>query len=326
MSQPLKYSEENVNLVRTSIENFIRTNPEFGYSVKVAGLLVVPRTRKISLFDSFRDHVNDSTEEVVFTIYHGKSNGGEPIKMSVNRDSAERTALSGNQDMLKSTAEKSEMRAQIYNELQNDFLKNENDRLKKELTKAEKFIHEVDVLLAQLRQQKAQVKDKGTLEVIGNFVNRLSALNPDFLKDNPTLEALLTFLPTTKEEAPPAENVISGTPEVIIKPKEQTQDPEVARAVELLQKLRYYFSEKEMQDCLTLLASLSDCKELIPYAIRWVEYQVEQKRKQRERKVQENTKTPEPERKTEPEVSEPKNENPQGGSFDDEEEEKIYHP
>ena len=321
--QSLKYSEENVNLVRTSIENFIRTNPEFGYSVKVAGLSVVPRTRKISLFDSFRDHVNESTEEVVFTIYHGKSNGGEPIRMSVNKSSTERAELSGNQDTLKSTAEESKLRAMIYNELQNDFLNKENERLKKELTKAEKFIREVDVLLAQLRQQKAQVKDKGTLEVIGNFVSRLSAVNPDFLKENPTLEALLGFLPTTKEEAPPMENPVSGTPEVTITPKEPTQDPEVARAVELLQKLRYYFSEKEMQDCLTLLASLSDCKELIPHAIRWVELQVELKRK----RAQQQTTKPEPEKKTEPEVSEPKNDT-QGRNIPPyvDDEEKIYHP
>ncbi len=331
MAQRLKYREENVSLVRTSIDNFLKTNPEYGFSVKVAGFLVVPRTRDISLFDSFRDHVNETTDAVIFTNYHGTGNSGETITLWVNEDSPPREELNGTQTNLKNVNERSELRIQIYNELQNDFLSKENERLKRDLSKAEKFIKEVDVLLAQLRQQKSQVKDKGTLEVIGNFVTRLSALNPDFLKEYPTLEALLGFLPTTKEETtPPAENGVSGTPEVTIKPKEQTQDPEVVRATMLLKKLRHYFSEKELEDCLKLLNALSDCKELIPYAIGWVEQQIERKRKWMERqesKSQQQTNTSEPERKNEPEVSEQQND-PQSGTYIDEEDEedKIYHP
>ena len=160
----MKYGEETVSLMRTSIENFLKTNPEYGYSVKVAGFLVIPRTRDISLFDSLRDVVNDTTDKVIFTNYHGTGNGGDSITLWVNGEGQEDEELNGSKKA-KKESERDEMREQLRVEMQGEYLKKENERLEKELSKAQKFIREVDVLLAQLRQQKTQVKDRGTQEL-----------------------------------------------------------------------------------------------------------------------------------------------------------------
>src|ERR1041385_8356873 len=131
MPQKLKYSEENVGLVKTSIDNLIRTNSEYAYSVKVSGLVIVPRTRDISIFDTFRDHVGEETDSVTFTNYYGKGNAGEAITLytgEIPADEKEKKSMDGiqananasNENFVKEMAERSELRRQIFAEILND--------------------------------------------------------------------------------------------------------------------------------------------------------------------------------------------------------------
>jgi len=87
-----------------------------------------------------------------------------------------------------------------------------------------------------------------------------------------------------------------------------------------------------LEDCLKLLNSLSDCKDLIPYAIRWVDYQIDQRRKQMQQqsKTEQQTNATEPERKNEAGISEQEqgNSETRNNGFPpyQEDEEKIFHP
>src|ERR1041384_7165922 len=83
MYEELKYSEQHIALVRTSIENQIKDREDFSYTIKIDGLPIVSRSRDISLFDSFREHVNEETKRVVFVgLYNGQP--GNTFTLLVN--------------------------------------------------------------------------------------------------------------------------------------------------------------------------------------------------------------------------------------------------
>jgi hypothetical protein len=105
----------------------------------------------------------------------------------------------------------------------------------------------------------------------------LASINPGLLKNSPALEALIGFLPKGEEEKAielPAE-VLSGT--VTAKPKSENTEPEAARLVLVLKKLRRYFSEIEFEQCLEMLASIKDHKEFIQPTINYVSNHIERK-------------------------------------------------
>ena len=283
MPQRLKYSEENLALVKTSIDNLIRTNPVYGYSVKVNGMKLIPRTRDISIFDSFLEHVNENTQAVTFINYPNTSNAGETITLYVfeNMSGEENPYAdkSGVHNGLKGFSERSEIKRVAQLEVNNENLVRENERLSKELSKAEKFVRDVDVLIAQLNLQRSQVKDKGTLEYIGNFVSKITTAYPDLFKENRALEMLAGFLPTSEEK-----NVVAPLPgeksEIMIKPKDETpvvKDVQSEKLLEVLKKLQRHFSEIEFNHCMQLLADMREHKDIIPYAIEFVHRQIEAK-------------------------------------------------
>src|SRR5688572_11189089 len=75
MYEEFKYSEPHIALVRAAVENHIKTREDFSYTVKIDGLAIVSRSRDLSLFDSFRDHVNEETKRVVFVYFYGDKPG-----------------------------------------------------------------------------------------------------------------------------------------------------------------------------------------------------------------------------------------------------------
>ncbi len=339
MPQKLKYRDENINLIRTSIENLIRTNPEYGYSVKVSGFMIVPRTREISLFDTFASHVNDDTDVIVFTNYLGTGNSGETITVYVseeayNQECNKNAGVNGTHGGAKGFNEQSEMRKQIHNELQNDILKQENERLKEEVAQAKKVMREVEVFVAQVRQQSTQVKDKGLLEIIGNFATKLVVSNPDLLKEIPALDAMISLIPKGEQQIP-QETPINGSPEVTIKAKQPELDTQTANDLSLLKKLRRHFSEIEFDACTGMLGRLGVNKEYIPHLIAYLDERIEAKQQwienqRRKRNDQEKTPATEPEMKNEsqqPEIRKTTNDKPEKDYPDYEDEPiKILHP
>lgn len=349
MPQRLKYSEENIGLVKTSVENLLKTNPEYHYSVKVSGLVIVPRTRDFSIFDSFREHVNENTDTVTFTNYHGKGNGGETVTLNVNDSGeGEDKNLDGfpRSQGLRGLNERSEIRRQLYAEIQNDFLTQENARLKKEVDKAEKFAREVDIVIGQLNAQRAQTKDKSTWEFLGGIISKLVSSNPELMKNSPALETLMGFLPNSEEKQPPQPPPIDTTlnAPVTIKPKAESAqlDPQTEQLLAVLKKLRRYFSEIEFNQCVELLAAIKDHKELIAPVNAWVNEQIEMKLRwiaqQREAQEQNAPKAEEQQQQEETEPEE-KEETEIGSTettreetkvqyepYDFEDEQKPYHP
>jgi hypothetical protein len=331
MPQKLKYRDENISLIRTSVENLIKTNPEYGYSVKVSGFMVVPRTREISLFDTFSDHVNENTDVVVFTNYLGKGNTGDTITVYVsdeayNEECNKNAGMNGTHGGAKGFNEQSELRKQIHNELQNDILKAENERLKDEVAQAKKVMREVEVFVAQVRQQSTQVKDKGLLEIIGNFATALAVSNPELLKEVPALDALISLIPKAEQKQIPQETPINGSPEVTIKAKQPELDAQTTNDLSLLKKLRRHFSEIEFDACTVMLGRLGVNKEFIPHLIYFLDEQIERKEEwiaNQKRNGKDQEKNPSSEAQVKKENHEPQI----GKDYPDYEDEiKIFHP
>lgn len=285
MPQRLKYSEENLALVKTSIDNLIKTNQSYGYSVKINGLVIIPRTREIELFNSFEQHVNENTQAVTFVNYKNSTNAGETITLYVFDNMPQMAENfyadgSGIQNGLKGFAEKSEIKRVAQLEVINENLKKENDRLEKEVSKAQKFVREVDILTAQLRGQSSKVKDKGTLDYIGNFVSKIGSVYPEIFGDSRALELLSGFLPGSEENKNNVSDNNKESGEVKITPKDenaQVKDLQSEKLLEVLKKLQRHFSEIEFNMCMQLLADMREHKDIIPYALEFVRRQIEAK-------------------------------------------------
>ncbi|MEW6469652.1 MAG: hypothetical protein AB1458_12045 [Bacteroidota bacterium] len=277
MYEELKYSEQHIALVRAAIENSIKSREDFSYTVKIDGLAIVSRSRDLSLFDSFRDHVNDETKKVAFICYYGDKSG-DTFTLLVNGYTS--PAKEKRQEIQNTQAlaglDKEEIRRYAKLESDNEYLTRENERLKEELARKEKFVKEVDVFIAQLRVQQNKVKDKGTLEYIGNFVSTLVTKFPDLLGNGSVLESLAGLLPKSQDKQP--ETLEGPKEEVTIKPKSEIkEDPETAELLKVLRTLKKYYSEIEFQQCLALVYLIKDHKELIVPVKEWLQEQIKSK-------------------------------------------------
>jgi hypothetical protein len=259
--QRMQYNESNIELLRSIIDNYLSYSEEAGYSIRIDGTPVTPRTKDKRLFDLVNNQLNEFNKTLTLVIFPNKSFNTVQYELMLN----------GFEESLSGTETKSpkedltEMRRQITLEIEYTFMKKENDSLKRENNLLRSKINEVEILV-----HNAQSKSGSQLMDMVKTIAGLLLGNPSGLS-----------LPQAGETTQP----IEGVPASTIKVKgETTIDKEATtKAAELAKTLQRYFSEYEQEQILQVLAILKDTKDLIPAVGEWLSGIIEQRKQLIER-------------------------------------------
>jgi hypothetical protein len=253
--QTLPYSEQNIELMRNVIVNFLN-NPEAGFLVKLNESPITPRTREIDLFEFAHNQINEFTQTFTLIVYPNKSYN--PIQYTLYMQGYDK-GMNGT-EVKSGAADMAELRRQITVEVEYSFLKKENETLKRENNYLRRNLDEVE------RMVKESKANKGT-----DILDRLLALVPMFA-GNPNLPA--------PAETSNTEQPVEGVPVSTVKAKgEQNQSETTStKATEIARALVRYFSDHELEQIFETLATLRDHKELIPALAEWLAQVIEQRK------------------------------------------------
>jgi len=73
MIHRLKYNSENIDMIYNSLSNLLSQGKPKDFEIKIDGLTVVHRTNRLNKFSLYRKSMYETTNEVTFLIYYGKS-------------------------------------------------------------------------------------------------------------------------------------------------------------------------------------------------------------------------------------------------------------
>jgi|GEM_PF-5320251 len=284
----MKLTTENLSYVRTMLTNYQDSGKDFSYSVRVDDRLpIISRSKKIDLFDTVKEHITEETCSVTVTIHKGSSLGGDSMTLVAEgkelppKPEKTRTgqALAG----FDKEAERENLRKQLETEYEIKHLREENKRLNAEVKKSEAFAREVDMLIAKLHARRDKLQDKGILQTLGDFAGKFAATNPEALKGIPFSDFIVGLLPSSKtapeqkdQEEQPVDGMVSisakGAGETLRLPEAESQQLEEWR------ELKENFSANEFKLCTNLLYLLTEDKQLIYPACRWVKLNIDQRK------------------------------------------------
>ncbi|MCU0432521.1 MAG: hypothetical protein MUC87_03575 [Bacteroidia bacterium] len=253
----LLYNENNIELMRNMIENYLSNNEETGFSMRIDEIPVTPRSRDKSLFEKVINQFTEFNKVLTLVIYPNKSFNTIHYELHLN---GYNEPLSGTEQKQASN-DLSELRRQITMEIENGFLKSENATLKRENNLLRNKINEVEILV-----QNAQNKSGSQLMDLVKTIGGLLMGNSSAMS-----------LPEAAAPTQPVE----GLPVSTVKAKTETPTETAVntKAGELAKTLQHYFSEYEQEQILQVLSVLKDCKDLIPAVSAWLSDIIE-KRKQ----------------------------------------------
>jgi hypothetical protein len=259
--QRMQYNESNIELLRNIIVNYLSYNDDAGYSIRIDGTPVTPRTQDKRMFDLVNNQLNEFNKTLTLVIFPNKSFNTIQYELMLN----------GYEESLSGTETKSpkedlaEMRRQITLEIEYTFMKKENDSLKRENNLLRSKISEVEILV-----HSAQNKSGSQLMDMVKTIAGLLMGNPSGLS-----------LPEAGTTAQPIEGVPAST--IKVKGETTTENEATTKAAELAKTLQRFFSEHEQEQILQVLAVLKDTKDLIPAVSVWLSDIIEQRKQLIER-------------------------------------------
>ena len=198
-----KYSNAEIEKLRTLVEFQNKHGHKKYYSIKVDGEVVVPKTTNVHQFDSFIQFVDQSTQAVEIHLYHGQSNNCNKHILYFNEPPQSVNGITPDQI--------------------NEIVKNaiEEDRKLNHLEYLEKRLKELEKENESLCEEIEELKSKTDLAALGDLAK--AGLNAWAATKNQT----------TLGATPEKEN----TPEAEVEVEEDDEEPHHTKAKENLMSL-----------------------------------------------------------------------------------------
>ena len=262
----MKYSEEQMELLKTILNNAAKKDKAKSYEILVGGLKAVEKTKDIDEFDSYLNFINEDSKqvEVRFFYTHESPKFKKHILLIGNTPPPVETkneGLSGIEiqhkisEGIRAEREKWERDA-AQKELQKEL--NEKNELIKE---NDKYIEELEKTILELRLSKNTIKGIHLGEVAGVAVEALIRNNVHLLEKIPATKALAGLIAKDNEEQKLKANSLPENAEVqfsaVQSPPTDLSDDD-QHMIAFLKQLQNSFNENELKDLIEVIQKLSE--------------------------------------------------------------------
>lgn len=264
-----KYSEQKLD----NLYNYLQSSKEQGepedYEIFVDAFKVVKRTNDLSRFESYSNYVQPETKTITIVIYDGTSPRNTKHIFSIKDDTG--NGLSG-VDVDTRIEEKLRIEKDKW---ETDLLKQENEKLKKDLAEAEAYIEELEDENEVAKSKRFKMGDVNVGEFFSIVAEGLVRRNTHLIAKIPGGEALAGIIEQDNEDREKLLLDKSPEPEVSFSKKSSsatstTLSEEDQSYLDFIKSLKNKFDEEQMTSVMHVLDTFAKNPESILPTIQYL--------------------------------------------------------
>ena len=263
-----KYSEQKIDNLYHFLQNSKEQGEPEDYEVFVDAFKVVKRTNDLSRFESYSNFIQPETKTLTVIIYDGTSPRNTKHIFAIKDDGT--NGLNG-LDVDTRIEEKLRIEKERW---ETNLLKQENEKLKTDLSEAEAYIEQLEDDADKVKDKKFRMGDVNVVEFASVMLEGFVRRNPQILTKLPGGEALAGVI--EQDNADREKALLDKSPETEVSFTKKSTTTQSALSdedksyLDFIKSLKDKFDHEQMNDVMSILDVLSKQPNVIKNTLQFV--------------------------------------------------------
>ena len=263
-----KYSEQKIDNLYHFLQNSKEQGEPEDYEIFVDAFKVVKRTNDLSRFESYSNFIQPETKTLTVIIYDGTSPRNTKHIFAIKDDGT--NGLNG-LDVDTRIEEKLRIEKERW---ETNLLKQENEKLKTDLSEAEAYIEQLEDDADKVKDKKFRMGDVNVVEFASVMLEGFVRRNPQILTKLPGGEALAGVI--EQDNADREKALLDKSPETEVSFTKKSTTTQSALSdedksyLDFIKSLKDKFDHEQMNDVMSILDVLSKQPNVIKNTLQFV--------------------------------------------------------
>lgn len=262
-----QFSEYQVNLIATKLQNDYDQDNASNFEVRVDGVLMIPRTYEPTELDRLPELMDpEQSNEIEIRVYIGASNQYDTYQLLMPRSRASEVSALNGPDIEQRISRAVE---DTRREFEMKHLRDDNDKLLRELEEFETYADKLETELKEFRGKKLHWGKVNLGELGSVVVEGMLRRNPQWLSGLPGGEALAGVISSENEQIVGALEAGDQSPgeSASFAAVEEVTDLSDEQKIWLayLERIQSDFSSRDSQTLIQIINALSTNPSLVPH-------------------------------------------------------------